>query len=103
MNKRTKALQISAVTKLIVADRDSIQGCPCCIFCGSPYANPEAHYHPRSQGGLGIPENIGTVCRTCHTDLDHSSKREYMLNLFKEYLKLHYENWNEEDLIYKKW
>ena len=103
MNKRTDALKISPKTKKIVSERDSVEGHPCCIFCGSPYAKPEAHYIPRSQGGLGIPQNVGTVCRICHTDLDHTGKREKMLHLFKDYLKIHYPDWDEKNLIYKKW
>lgn len=31
-------------------------------MCGSSYAMPNAHYIARAQGGLGIEENIVTLC-----------------------------------------
>ena len=73
-HKRTKACEISKKTKLIVYERDG----GCCIFCGK-IGLPEAHVIPRSHGGLGCPENIITVCRSCHDKLDNSTERKKMI------------------------
>lgn len=56
MNERTKACAISAATKDAVFKRDRGQ----CVLCGKP-GLPEAHYIPRSKGGLGIEQNIVTL------------------------------------------
>ena len=65
---------------------------------------PEAHYIPRSKGGLGIPENILTLCRVCHDRYDHSDRndREMMRGRFRAYLKHFYPDWDESKLIYHK-
>ena len=108
MNKRTKALDISPQVKKAVADRDSIDGHPCCIWCGkpAPTENPlafsNAHYIPRGQGGLGIEQNILTLDWECHLRYDQSEHREEMKAFFWEYLISKYPNLKEKDLIYKK-
>ena len=63
------------------------------------------HYIPRSQGGLGIAENGALGCHYHHQLMDNGNKglRDEMLSYMKEYLEMHYPNWNEEDLIYNKW
>ena len=40
-----------------------------------------------------------------HTMLDNGNqgRREEMLSMFREYLKRHYRDWNEADLVYKKY
>lgn len=98
MHKRTKACAIRKKTKEEVYKRDG----GCCIFCGHP-GLPEAHYVPRSHGGLGIPENIVTACRPCHDKLDNSIDRQQMLQKAAEHLKQFYEGWNEDSLVYDKW
>lgn len=98
MHKRTRACAISKKTKEIVYERDM----GACIFCGAP-GLPEAHVVPRSHGGLGIPENIVTVCRPCHDRLDNSTDRQQMLQVAAEHLKSFYPDWNEKDLIFDKW
>ena len=104
MNQRTKAVSISPKVKRIVAERDSIDGWACCIICGSPNGLPEAHYIPRSKGGLGIEENIVTLCRPCHHKFDFGlpEEKQKIGNRIKEYLEGIYPDWNEGDLIYKK-
>jgi len=99
MSERTKACMISKKTKSIVYDRDK----HCCIFCGSPYAMPEAHFIPRSLGGLGVPENILTVCRPCHDKFDRGTReeRDEMREYARDYLKAHYPDWDEDSLYYK--
>ena len=98
MHKRTKACAISKKTKERVYKRDM----GACIFCGAP-GLPEAHYIPRSHGGLGIEQNIITACRPCHDKLDNSTQRQHMLKKAAAHLRRHYPDWNEKDLIYDKW
>jgi hypothetical protein len=63
------------------------------------------HYIPRSRGGLGIARNAALGCKWHHMMLDNGNKgnREEMLNMFADYLKGNYKDWNEKDLIYNKW
>ena len=98
-SKRAKACAISPGVKRIVYDRDGGK----CVYCGRP-GFPEAHFIPRSKGGLGIPENILTLCRECHDKYDHGVRlmREGMREFFEDYLKSHYPGWDEEKLIYHK-
>ena len=105
---RTKALEIPTEVKKAVAERDSIDGWACCIYCGKP-APPEyplafsnAHYISRGQGGLGTEENILTLCWECHQRYDNSTEREDMKAFFREYLQRKYPDWDESKLIYKK-
>lgn len=101
MNKRTKALQIPKAVKESVALRDSIDGYPCCVICGGP-GNPDAHFIPRSKGGLGIEENIVTLCLICHKKYDQTDARKYIKPLLREHLIGIYPNWQEENLYYKR-
>lgn len=103
MQKRTKATSIPPKVREEVEKRDSVNGVPCCIFCGSPNARGEAHFIRRSQGGLGIPQNLLTVCRVHHRLLDESEFSGMYKQKAKEYLKNKYPDWNEDDLVYNKW
>ena len=71
--RRTKALEIPQKVKRIVFERDNGQ----CILCGAP-GLPEAHFIPRSKGGLGIEQNIVTLCRECHRRFDQSDDRKFI-------------------------
>lgn len=103
MNKRTKALSITPGVRRVVEARDSWSGVPCCVFCGTPYnVRGEAHYVKRSQSGLGIEQNLLTVCRPCHNELDFGRTREMMLERAKAYLQSKYEDWSEEMLVYSR-
>ena len=108
MHKRTKALEIPIAVKRKVAERDSKDGHPCCVWCGKPappaypLAFSNAHYIPRGQGGLGIEENILTLDWECHMKYDHTDERGEMKAFFREYLMSKYPDWSEEDLVYKK-
>lgn len=105
-SKQAKAREFSAKVREIIKTRD--KGC---IFCKLGYRmRPEAgymfsimHYIPRSKNGLGIPQNGAVGCQYHHDLLDHSDKREEMLEMFREYLEKHYPDWNEKKLIYSKW
>lgn len=97
-SRRTKALAISQAVKDRVFERDG----GCCVWCGSPAGQPNAHYIPRSKGGLGTEENILTLCWPCHMKYDQTTDRQSMGDYFKRYLKNKYPEWNENDLYYKK-
>lgn len=110
-SKQTKAHEFSPATRQIIKERDGG-----CIFCKIGYhmegANEFAltmrsimHYIPRSQGGLGIPENGAVGCQWHHEMLDNgnSGRRKEMMHIFKDYLKERYPEWDEKKLVYSKW
>lgn len=101
MNKsnRTKATDIPPNVKKVVEERDNHR----CVFCGNPYAKGEMHYIRRSQGGLGIEQNLLTGCRECHYQFDEGQAKELLRERAKKYLKSIYPDWDEENLIYNKW
>lgn len=98
--KRTKATSITKEVKIIVWERDSHR----CIFCGClvPWNLANSHFIKRSHGGLGIPKNLFCNCLECHNKFDNSKYRLDMLPIARNYLKSKYDDWNEEDLVYKK-
>lgn len=108
MHTRTKALGIAIRVKEEVADRDSFDGWPCCLLCGTPapandrLAFSNAHYISRAQGGLGIAENVLTLCTLCHRRYDQTTDREMLKPFFGRYLADHYHGWDETKLVYQK-
>lgn len=98
-SKRAKALAITDEARKAVYRRDNGR----CVFCHRP-GNPEAHYIPRSKGGLGIEKNILTLCRECHRRYDQgtANERNWMRSVFRDYLKGQYQDWDEDKLIYHK-
>lgn len=99
MHKRTKALAISKAVKAAVYARDG----DCCVLCGSPYGIPNAHYISRAQGGLGIEENIVTLCFDCHREYDQGHHRQEIREELREYLKSKHPDWDESKLTHDKW
>ena len=97
-SKRSKACDISKKVKEIVFKRDN----GLCIFCGRQ-GIPNAHFIPRSAGGLGIEENIFTACIICHNEQDNGKNTKKHDKIAEAYLKSKYKNWNKKDLIYDKW
>lgn len=98
-SKRSKATDIPKKVKEIVWERDKRK----CVFCGSTFsAAPNAHVISRAKGGLGVEKNIITLCLDCHYIMDQTVGRKMYLQKAKNYLKSIYEDWNEEELIYKK-
>ena len=97
-SKRSKACAIPKPVKLAVWERDSQR----CILCGSNQGQPNAHYIPRSHGGLGIEANIVTLCPNCHYRFDQTSERGEIKKVISNYLSGTYPSWNENDLFYKK-
>lgn len=99
--ERTKATSISQETKKIVWERDNHR----CIICNKPvpmfYAN--AHFIKRSQGGMGIPGNVVTLCQDCHGEEDLGLNTKEYEGKIERYLQAKYgDNWNKENLVYKK-
>lgn len=108
-SRQTKAHEIPPKVKKAVAERDSIDGYPCCIYCGrpAPTENPlafsNAHIVKRSQGGLGVPTNIVTLCPTDHFKFDDSAEREQIMPFICAYMKNQYgKEWSLEDQVYRK-
>lgn len=109
-SRRTKACEFSQEARTRIWNRD--QGC---IFCQMNYhMAPEEftatqglqimHFIPRSQGGLGIPENGAVGCIYHHTLLDNGrDTRAEMLEIFENYLKDHYKEWDRKKLVFSKW
>lgn len=107
--KRTKSLEIPIEVKRKVAERDSIDGHPCCIWCGKPaptsnlLAFSNAHIVRRSRGGRGIETNTVTLCWECHRKFDESEEGEKIMEYVSHYMKQHYGNeWNIKEQMYKK-
>lgn len=104
--KRSKATDIPQNVKKKVFERDN----GCCVVCGNSYnVMPNAHYISRSKGGLGIEQNVVTLCteltiNKCHRKYDFGTRkeREKIKDKIKNYLQSKYGNWNEEELVYKK-
>ena len=97
-SKRTKALEISEKTKLIVWERDNQQ----CIFCHKwvPIQCANSHFIKRSQGGLGIQQNIMTNCPECHRKFDDTTNRKEMIKIAEKYFRSKYRKWNKKELLY---
>ncbi len=97
---RSKATDIPKKVKDRVYKRDD----GCCIICGKP-GMPNAHYISRQRGGLGIEQNIVTLCHNCHYayDFGDAKQREACKYIIKEYLSSCYPDFNEEKLYFKKW
>lgn len=99
-SRRTKACEIPQQVRDKVFERDDGR----CIICHK-VGIPNAHYIRRSQGGLGIEQNVVTLCPVCHFNYDNGFKREEYGKIIKEYLQYIYSTngWNEDDLKYTKW
>lgn len=97
MHRRTKATNISLETKIIVTTRDGGR----CLFCGD-IGKPEAHVVSRAHGGLGIPENIITVCRKCHDEMDNGKDGRRYRKMAIDYLTAQYPGWTKEKVTYRK-
>ncbi len=101
-HKSTKACDISPKVRQAVAERDSPNGYIQCIICGRNNAIPNAHFIPRDMLGLGIEENIVSLCSDCHRRYDQTTERERLGQIIKSYLQSKYDYWDEDMLVYKK-
>lgn len=111
-SKQAREREFSLKDRKEIADRDNCE----CIFCKIGYRLEGAsrlslemksimHYIPRSKNGKGIPQNGAVGCQWHHNMLDNGNKgnRKEMLGIFRDYLKSHYPDWNEKDLVYSEW
>ena len=101
MSKRSKACERTKKVKEKVWKRDNEH----CVICGKwvPVSCANAHYIKRSQGGLGIEQNIVTMCPECHYEEDFGQDTELYEDKIKTYLKRKYKDWKEENLYYRKY
>lgn len=97
MRMGTKATRIPEAVKRAVFERDKGR----CVICQRS-GNPWCHVVPRSQGGLGIEENIVTLCNDCHRRLDQSADRKRMRDYIEHYLMNRYPEWDRDKLVYRK-
>lgn len=77
-----------------------------CIFCGiagEDNVRGEAHVINRSQGGLGVEQNLVTVCPNCHREMDNGLITQNYREKAEEYLKSIYPDWDKSKLVYDKW
>lgn len=95
---RTRATEIPRQVRMTVGVRDN----GLCVVCGK-MGIPNAHFIARSQGGLGIEENIVTLCLSCHHEFDNGKNGKWYENIIRKYLQEKYPEWDEKKLIYKKW
>ena len=106
-SNRAIAVGISQETKKRVWERDNGR----CVVCGNRVnVMPNAHYIPRSKGGLGIERNIVTLCteltpNKCHRryDFGNRKERQQIKEKIRSYLMSKYPDWDESKLVYKKW
>lgn len=98
-SERSKACDISPSVKRAVWWRDRGR----CILCGDKAAMPNAHFISRAEGGLGVEENIVTLCRACHAEYDQSTHRKAIREEIRQYLISKYgAEWKEEKLYFKR-
>ena len=93
-------------TKISTQTRERVKGRDggACVVCRRKGVPLEcAHYIPRSQGGMGIPQNLVMLCHTCHTGYDNGGYREAIGEILRDYLKGWYPDWDGKELVYDKW
>lgn len=105
-SRRAKATDIPQSVKQAVWERDKGR----CVICGCcRNVMPNAHFIPRSKGGLGIEENIVTLCTNltenkCHYKYDFGTceEREEIEKRLEAYLKSKYPGWDKSKLTYRR-
>lgn len=104
-SKRSKATEISNKVRQRVKERDGG-----CIFCQMgmwvPYPQYRfeiMHYINRSQGGLGIEENLAVGCSFHHGQMDNGTGVVEMKGRLAEYLRGLYPGWDDVEKVYSKW
>ena len=113
MNRMAKAAAIPVSVKKAVALRDCAHGPATCIICGAP-GGPHCHIIRRSQGGMGVEQNIVTLCGPCHYAFDEGigldrlrplgfESQEQIKEFIISYIKSFYPDWTPESVTYSKW
>lgn len=104
-SKRTKACEIPKAVKHKVYERDNHH----CLWCGRwvPERCACAHFIARAHGGLGIEENIVTLCDDCHRLMDFGTGETpaEIKEAVYAHLRAVYgaEKITAEHLVYDKW
>lgn len=109
IHRQTKVTSIPTSVKDAVFRRDN----GACIICGAPGA-PVCHCVRRSQGEMGIEQNIVTLCNECHYAHDEGlfmsrlrpigfETQQDVQEYVKLYLKGIYPGWTEDSVTYHKW
>ena len=85
--------------KVKVWERDNMR----CVVCGQvcDISNACSHIVRRSQGGMGIPENIVVHCYYCHQRYD--AYDEYTRNRTLDYIKIRYPGWQESEVTFHRY
>lgn len=97
MHRQTKYTSIPKEVKNRVLERDRA-----CVLCGANDGQPNAHIVARSHGGLGISENIVTLCPRCHYRYDQTVERHTIRQQLEKYIKGFYPDWTEKNVTYHK-
>ena len=102
-SNRTRELDVSPKVRAIVYERDSFgyPPFPCCVTCGKTGKQTMSHFIKRSQGGLGIEENLINQCIECHQKMEMGDKD--LLRQTEEYLQEKYPDWEKSKLVYERW
>lgn len=98
MSRRSRDCDISPISRNEVLRRDDC----CCIICGTKKDLQIAHYISRARNGLGIPENLVTLCYKHHFQYDNGKFHLEIKKRIENYLQAHYPDWNNINLIYRK-
>ena len=100
-SRRTKALEIPPAVKAAVWERDNER----CVICERwvPVFFANAHFVAKSQNGLGVEQNILTLCDDCHRTFDNTVERPILREALRRYLMSKYPDWDESKLYYKKY
>lgn len=101
MSIRSKATDITPRVRAEVMRRDNHR----CVYCNSPYALQIAHvFVNRSHGGLGVKENLVTLCIEHHMSLDNGrlEKSKPIRDVIEFYLRHNYGEIDIDSLKYKK-
>ena len=98
MSNRTKATSIPKKVREEVYVRD--KGC---IICGSTSNLTIAHFISRAKSGLGIKENLVTLCILCHHEMDNGKNSLEIKEKVRQYLEKLYPNFTDEMRTYNKW
>ena len=95
---RKQHTDIPLKVKMLVGNRDDWN----CVICGAP-GDPVAHVVNRSQGGLGIEQNIVTMCYRCHVRMDNGIGGRELRDTCEWYLRTKYPGWTRQRVTYDKW
>ena len=98
---RKEATSISPLVRETVLNRDNKR----CVICGSNF-NLQLHhcFVNRSHGGLGVKENLVTLCCQCHFYADNGLPKQKIAvdNVIEGYMRSKYPNLDKSILRYRK-